>query len=216
MFCCWSFFCNDQFTTQDHFWNHSSSSWLISSSSWLLNNVLGNGWKMERCETKLINIGKYTYWFNRMVLAWYRLCLNYSNVFVHSMERKFNFYSQHCWPSSVWWVVQRDPLESKKEKSLTEKLKNYECMGYSQAGTEKSRQFKTKLNDFLHEIQALECEEQAQVARFLHGKFLLQLRQQRLGSHSRSWLIPSSCTESACFQSTIILPLILTPRWIKN
>ena len=116
------------------------------------------------------------------------------------------FYSHRCWPSNLWWLVQRDPLESKKEKSLTEKLKNYECMGYTQAGTEKSRQFKTKLNDFLHEIQALECEEQAQVARFLHGKFLLQLRQQRLGSYSRSWLIRCiECMLSICYQFTTYL-----------
>ena len=116
-----------------------------------------------------------------MVLARYHLCSNHSHLFIHSMERKLYFT-----PRNPLSIVQRDPLESKKEKTLTEKLKNYECMGYTQAGTEKSRQFKTKLSDFLHEIQALECEEQAQVARFLHGKFLLQLRQQRLGSHSRS------------------------------
>ena len=137
-----------------------------------------------------------------MVLARYHLCFNYSHVFIHFMERKF-----HSTTRNLSSTVQRDPLESKKEKSLTEKLKNYECMGYTQAGTEKSRQFKTKLSDFLHEIQALECEEQEQVARFLHGKFLLQLRQQRLGSHSRSWL--RSCEKltrsvpNACFETSI-------------
>ena len=55
----------------------------------IVEGLLRNDWKMECCKAELIIIGKYSSWFNRMVLARYRLCLNYSYVFVHSMERKF-------------------------------------------------------------------------------------------------------------------------------